>query len=121
MGGNKDNKQPESENKNRSFLDRIKDTTAAKVLDYKYKKLNELTVNQKYLITDITKVTTKYGDKLVIHLQYQGLNNAHNFRTYLPDRYSRLSNEDIEDLRSSDFNFIYKGKDELGHHVIDFE
>ena len=118
MEGNKNNKMRMS---NKAFLDRIKETTSAKTVEFKFKKLNELTLNQKYLITNIEKTKNKFGDKLVMHLQYDGLKKKHEFRTYLPDRFLRLSNEDIEDLSSGDFYFIYNGKDKNDCHIIDFE
>ncbi len=115
-----ENNQSQSENKI-NLVQRIKDTVTAKTVDYKYKKLNELTLKQKYLITNIVKISTKYGDKLVAHLEYKGFKITHKFRTYLPDRFNRISDEDIEELSSGEFYLLYQGKNEKGHHIIDFE
>lgn len=106
---------------NKSFLQRIKETTAAKPVEYKYKKISELSLNVKYLIKGIQTENTRFGEKLVVDLEYQGLRNTHEFRTWLPDRFLRITKEDIEDLSSGGFCLIYGGKDNNGIHVIDFD
>lgn len=74
-------------------LSRINAIAAIKELPLK--KMNELTENQVYLITDVSEVTTKYGPNILLCLENE-------FVVFLPKRICKIF-EDDSPVKLSEF------------------
>jgi hypothetical protein len=75
----------------------------------------------KYTIKYINKLTTKYGEKLLMEISIILLNQNVEYSVFLPDRFARMPKPQIDILVSNpDIYFMYKGKDVNGHHQIVF-
>jgi hypothetical protein len=61
----------------------------------KVTSLIDIPQNLKYNINDIRKSKTKYSDKLIIDISYNGLGMNLEYSVYLPDRFKSLSQENI--------------------------
>ncbi|CAI6365353.1 unnamed protein product [Macrosiphum euphorbiae] len=102
------------------------DTTVIKVLkklneeDYKYKytKLSDLNINELYKITTITKVDTKYGERVSVLLNIMDM-------LLLPQRFVNIISELVIDRYDGEMYMKYKAKKTLDNrktiHLIEFE
>jgi hypothetical protein len=82
-------------------------------------KLSDLKL--KCTIKYINKLTTKYGEKLLMEISIILLNQNVEYIVYLPDRFVKMPKPQIDILVStSNTYFMYKGKDANGHHQIVF-
>jgi hypothetical protein len=81
--------------------------------------LIDIPQNLKYNTYDIRKSKTKYGDKLIIDLSYNGLGMNLEYSVYLPDIFKSLSKENIDIyIKNPNIYFLYKGKDNNGWHQV---
>ena len=70
-----------------------------------YIKLDELEINRPYKITDAEKIASKYGDQLMVTIDYDEETSG---TVYLPKRYlKRIPEDKIKDMKK--FKLIYKG------------
>lgn len=96
-------------------------------LDFKPKtkknwgKLSELEKDIKYQIKEISKTNGQYGEKMEITLEYKKLGSTLETTVNLPDRYNKMSEEQIKVLVGKpDVFFKYIGKNKNQHHEILF-
>jgi hypothetical protein len=66
------------------------------------KKLNELTRNKKYPISQIKKIKHKFGISVLVELEI--------YKVWLPKRASELSQAEIDDLNKGYKALIYTGE-----------
>jgi hypothetical protein len=108
------------ENKEQTFLNRLNQQIKPTPKHYNYKNINDIPKNQEFDISNIFRTTTQYGNKIAADLSYCVINKTHEFRTYLPDRFINLADDDLQDINESEFKLIYKGKNDDGVHVLEF-
>ena len=81
------------------------------------KKLVELNIGEAYTITNIYKINSKYGERLIVSLNKS-------FQVYLPAKYATRI-KDVDFFRENNVNMIYYGlKDSdngFKYHDILFE
>lgn len=61
-----------------------------KILPKPIIKIQEMTVNQKYLIKSAEKLQTSYNEKVLLELE--------EVRVFLPDRYTKITDNALDDL-----------------------
>jgi hypothetical protein len=75
----------------------------------------------KYTIKSINKLTTKYGEQLLMEISIILLNQNVEHIVFLPDRFVKMPKPQIDILVNNPIiYFMYKGKDANGHHHIVF-
>ena len=83
-------------------------------------KLEELEINKPYKILDAEKVSSKYGDQLMVTIDYDEEIIG---RVYLPKRYlKRVSEDKIKEIKR--FKIVYKGTviiNDREQHQVKFE
>lgn len=81
------------------------------------KKINTLNPDVKYKIYDIRGVDTLYGRKVLVELD--------NFNTFLPTRFSKLTEEQLQEYNKKNLCLRYLGKKDIGYNlhadIIQFE
>lgn len=85
----------------------------------KFVKFSELEIRKKYHTSSFEFIKTKYGEKLTVVLDNE-------FKLVLPDRLSKLTKKDVQDLNlDNNYFFIYNGMEILTNgykqHLITFE
>lgn len=88
--------------------------------DTAFVSISALEMDRKYKITDISKVQTPYGLRILVSLQ----GDRRILKTYLP-KSIKLSDSYIDGFNNRDrrsvLYLIYKGKKSNGAYKIDFE
>lgn len=70
---------------------------------YSTKPLNELEIDVNYPIQDIRSVFTRYGRKIVLDL-------LNGWSVFLPQRYAKLSEDQIQQMNEEKLSLVYSGK-----------
>jgi hypothetical protein len=77
-----------------------------RVMYLEKKRMDELEIGKSYLIENLEKVATKYGDGIIALLDYGG----DRFKVFLPKRYTiKFSNKDIAYMNENKFHLKYLG------------
>ncbi len=103
--------------KNNNFLESINNKVKPSKKLFEIKKLADIATEIEHKIIKLERIKTKYGEKITAHLKYCNVNNEREFRTFLPDKWNLLKNDELEDLIG--LKIIYHGKNEEGHHNIE--
>jgi hypothetical protein len=83
------------------------------------KKLSELVINQTYEVTEISRINTKYGSRIIVTLNDE-------FQVFLPPKYAKkFTQEHIEMFRNKKYALIYEGMKQgtstsYSYHSINF-
>ena len=85
----------------RSTLNRLSNTEF--VGKYSTKSLSELEINVNYPIQNIRSVFTRYGRKIVLDL-------LNGWSVFLPQRYAKLSEDQIQQMNEEKLSLVYSGK-----------
>ena len=84
-------------------------------------KLIDLIQNTPYIIKNLKRMDTKYGETILAELQLKYGGNIVDYSVFLPNRFAKLPQAQIDMLMSiPEVRFVYKGKNESGIHDISF-
>ena len=101
------------------FLSNLNESFAPK--QESYTKLTDIPQKVKFSINDFTKVNTKTGEKLVITISMSHLGTTAEYKSYLPDRFIKLTEPQLQILKNNpEIYFVYEGKNSAGHHQVKF-